>query len=248
MNIIVCDDTERELTRYADLIEKLCEKNNIDANVVRYVNGMKLLLDLEDARLRADVIFLDIHMPHIDGVSIAGRLREMGYYGEIVFLTVSQQHFLAAFDVRASNYILKGRCKEPRIERILLEVCSAAMEKQKEYITFSGGGNTVNVAIQSIRYFEVNQRIITVHYENSKTFQFYSTMTKLENMLYQHGFVRTHRAFLVAIAYIHELRQEMVTLLDGAQIPVSRTYYAAVKRTLSPDEPAEKGKKRGVEK
>jgi DNA-binding LytR/AlgR family response regulator len=56
---------------------------------------------------RPEVVFLDISMPHLDGMAAAQRLREQGYAGEIVFVTAYDQHALAAFDTRAVDYLVK---------------------------------------------------------------------------------------------------------------------------------------------
>lgn len=56
---------------------------------------------------RPEVAFLDVSMPHLDGLQAAKRLREQGYAGEIVFVTAYQQHALAAFDARAIDYLVK---------------------------------------------------------------------------------------------------------------------------------------------
>lgn len=56
---------------------------------------------------RPDMVFLDVSMPHLDGMAAAQRLRERGYAGEIVFLTAYDQYALRAFDTRAIDYLVK---------------------------------------------------------------------------------------------------------------------------------------------
>lgn len=57
--------------------------------------------------LRPDVAFLDISMPHMDGVEAAKRLRAAGFTGELVFVTAYEQFALEAFDQRAVDYLVK---------------------------------------------------------------------------------------------------------------------------------------------
>ena len=56
---------------------------------------------------RPEVAFLDVNMPHLDGMAAARRMRESGYAGEIVFVTAYHQHALDAFDARAIDYLVK---------------------------------------------------------------------------------------------------------------------------------------------
>lgn len=53
------------------------------------------------------MLFLDISMPHLDGMAAAQQLRERGYAGEIVFVTAYDEFALRAFDARALDYLVK---------------------------------------------------------------------------------------------------------------------------------------------
>lgn len=56
---------------------------------------------------RPEVAFLDVQMPHLDGLAAAQQMRERGYAGEIVFVTAYDQHALRAFEARAIDYLVK---------------------------------------------------------------------------------------------------------------------------------------------
>jgi DNA-binding LytR/AlgR family response regulator len=56
---------------------------------------------------RPEVAFLDVNMPHLDGMAAAQQMRERGYAGEIVFVTAYDQHALRAFEARAIDYLVK---------------------------------------------------------------------------------------------------------------------------------------------
>lgn len=58
-------------------------------------------------RHRPDVVFLDVNMPRMDGMSAAQKMREQGYGGEIVFVTAYDQYALRAFEQRAVDYLVK---------------------------------------------------------------------------------------------------------------------------------------------
>lgn len=56
---------------------------------------------------RPEVAFLDVSMPHLDGMAAARQMRERGFAGEIVFVTAYDQHALRAFEARAIDYLVK---------------------------------------------------------------------------------------------------------------------------------------------
>lgn len=231
MRVIICDDNLQDIQTYSSIIQKILKEEAVDAELLQYDNPRKLLFDLDENKDFSQVIFLDINMPELSGMETARLLRDQGYEGEIVFLTYSKSHMLGAFDVRAFNYIVKFETPESKVRKILKEAIQRVSDKDQEYILFTGIGEHRNIALSSIKYFEVNGKIITVHY-GTKSFEFISTIGKIENMLYLKGFLRVHRSYLVATASIGAFSYGDLLLFDGTSIPVGRKYYEKLKETM----------------
>ena len=73
-----------------------------------------------------------------------------------------------------------------------------------------------------------------VYYDNT-SFEFYSTFGKIENMLYDHGFLRTHRSYIVSVDKIARINIGMkeIELSNGEKVPIGRVYLKAVKEACS---------------
>lgn len=233
MKFFLCDDDLSTHELYATKLAKLCEDHDIKFEFTAYDAGDDMLLDFEKHNGFEGVLFLDINMPNINGISVAKKLQENGAKCEIIFLTVSKQHFLLAFDVGASNYIIKDETTEARFESVVLKAIETSFDRSQEYILFSSAGEYRSIAISSIRYFEVTKRIITVHYNSDDTFEFFSSLGKVENELLGQGFVRAHRAFLVYVPCIETLTYSELKMRDGTAIPVGRKYYQDIKNALN---------------
>ena len=78
--------------------------------VVKTVSDGQTLLD-ESARLKPDVVLLDISMPILSGIEAARRLNATGSSTRIVFLTVhaDRDYVQAAFGTGALGYVVKSR-------------------------------------------------------------------------------------------------------------------------------------------
>lgn len=231
MIVVICDDNPIERENLLEVTTHISKSEGYDAEFEVFENAKQMLFELEDKLELIDVILLDINMPGIDGMEAALKLRSNGYIGEIVFTTVSKSHMLGAFDVRAFNYIVKGETDSAKTVRIIKGVLGIASEKSKEYMLFTGIGEYRNIAINDIKYFEVRGKIITVYY-GSKSFEFISTIGKLENLLFTKGFLRVHRSFLVSLQYIKTFTYEEVTLIDQTVISVGRKYYSGLKEAM----------------
>jgi len=233
MKVIICDDKPQERERYSGMLEKLSAKHDVPVELFTYDSATSLLFESQDSRFTADLVFMDINMPGLAGDEAARRLRENGYVNDIVFLTVSQKHFQEAFDVQALHYVVKGVTTEAGFEKIFIRAIQSQSEKKQKYVSYCGGGETRNIPLSIIRYYEMRRGIVTVYYDKDNSFKFpQKSLLEIENDLSGYGFFRNYKSFLVALAAIDSIKYTEITLRDGKKIPLSRHKYAELKETL----------------
>jgi len=95
-NVAIMDHVKAMLQADYQIIGTIAEGNSVCAEV---------------AKLEPDLVVLDISMGDHSGIEIAGQLREQGYAGEIVFLTVHEDpDFVnAAIGAGGRGYVIKSR-------------------------------------------------------------------------------------------------------------------------------------------
>lgn len=228
MKIAICDDREQDVERYTALLTELAKKHNISATFSRYASGAALLFALEDADVRPDLVYLDINMPGDNGITVAEKMKKMRLPVEIVFLTVSQEHLYDAFDLSALNYLVKDHATTERFERVFLQAVKQVQDRQADTILLTCAGRNCNIRVRDITFFESQGKQMIVHYtlgSQKKKFEFYSSMERVQELLWGKGLVRTHRAYLVSAQYVSSIGYSTLQLLDGTELPVGRTYY-----------------------
>lgn len=233
LKIAICDDNPISLAQYTEQLEKIAEENAIEVNISRYASGKELLFEWEDEERQSDALYLDIHMSVLDGVSMAEQLRQRGCNSEIIFLTKDKEKMLDAFDVEAFHYIVKNQTTDEKFNQIFRRLSDKIHRKKGEYITFSCAGENRNILIDSILYFRVDIRVITVYYGRGESFEFYSTIGKVENSLCGKGFFRIYRSILVNSAYIRSATTTEVLMVDGTKMPVGRSYWKELKEGIA---------------
>ena len=222
IRILMCDDEPQAIKEYENRIRNLGEKHGFELNIRSFQNADQLFFYMEDPKSIVDIIFLDINMSGIDGIQAAAKLRKDGYGGEIVFLTKQSDKAIKGYDVQAYHYIVKSDESDPNFERIFVNLANHIQNRTTEYITFQGIGESRNIAIRDIAYFSVLRRIITVHYGSNESFEFYSSMEKVESVMLEYGFLRVQRSYLVNTDYIRDFTAESITMNDGTVITLSR--------------------------
>ncbi len=223
MIIAVCDDDPTEVHKYRDTIVDVSEKELTNVDIQTYTSGKQMLFEFDSKENIPDIIFLDIIMPNMNGIEVANSLRAKGFDGEIIFLTQSENYWQNAFDVHAYHYILKNDCSEEKFRTILHNAVESVLEKNEDCILFSSYGETLSIRLRDIYYFEVRGRIIAVFYSDG-SFEFYSSLSKLEEQLAGRNFIRIHRSYLVSKNCIAKVFYNSVILKNNTKLPVGRAY------------------------
>ncbi len=125
----------------------------------------------------------------------------------------------------ALHYVVKDQTSAEKFEEIFLRALARKQRRESEVLVLTCAGESRCVPLESIRYFEIQQRIVTVYYDEEQ-FEFYSTMMRMEEQLFNKGFVRTHKSFLVSKRYIRSIDSARVLLDTGEELPVGKRYYA----------------------
>lgn len=230
MRIIVClpDPEDREVC--TNKITELAAETGAPVTVTRM--GLRSSKDLDfhaEELEKADLIFLGIEPGGFDGMAAAAAIRQKGTDIDIVFYTKEKSRVFDAFDVDAIHYLVPGEFSSKRFRNVFEKALARSRRRDKAVIRLSCAGLHKTVPIARIYYFEVTNRILTVHYEGG-VFEFYSTMYKVEEKLKDFDFVRIHRSFLVARGFIADITHSEVTLFNGEKLPVGGRYLANLEK------------------
>jgi len=190
-------------------------------------------------RQRPDIVFLDIEMPGMDGLRLADALPPGGPV--VVFTTAYSEYAARAFDVAATDYVLKPfsrerlleslvRAKRRVRERRLGQLASEIVETPADVpdhgtrLSIKHGDRTLVVAADDLLWVEAQDYCVMVH-STRGSHLLRASLASFETRLDSARFVRVHRAALVNVAQVREMidRDGMVLVLsDGSEIGVSR--------------------------
>jgi len=156
------------------------------------------------ARLRPDIALLDIAMPGMDGLELAGHLNRLSSPPAIVFCTAFDEHALAAFDANAVDYLVKPIRRERlgialhKAHRFTHEELAAVRPEEslgRHHICARVRGNLELIPIDSVLYFHAEHKYVTVHHTGGEVL-IEEALTSLEKDL-NSRFIRIHRNALV---------------------------------------------------
>ncbi|MDU6923430.1 two-component system response regulator BtsR [Franconibacter helveticus 513] len=193
-------------------------------------------------RLRPDVLFLDIQMPRISGLEMAGML-DPEQRPWIVFLTAFDEYAVQAFEEHAFDYLLKP-IEHARLSRTLNRLRSERTtqdvsvlnpgEEGLKYIPCTGHSRIYLLQMEEVAF--VTSRMSGVFVTSSEGQEGFTELT-LRTLESRTPLLRCHRQYLVNMSHLKEIRleengQAELLLRHGQTVPVSRRYLKKLKETL----------------
>lgn len=224
MRIAICDDEERYRIELKTILNKLLI--NADLNIDTFDDG-NILADAFAAS-PYDLVFLDIEMPALDGITLAKKIRSRSENVFIVFLTSHIEYALEGYEVNALRYLTKP----VDIEK-LKEVIRYVQEKQgsSRQIIIKEDGEEILIDVNDVIYMESmnqNVRIVTAGGEHVIRYN----ISDFEDQLKNDGFFRIHRGYLISLSKVKKLSGNDVILDGGETLPVSRSNVKPLKEAL----------------
>jgi two-component system LytT family response regulator len=195
-------------------------------------------------RSAPDLVFLDIQMPQIDGLTLARTLgRSMP---AVVFVTAYDEYALRAFEVHALDYVLKPYSAE-RFKSALVHArqhlsarrapgAQPPAPERRDRLVIKSSGRIYFVRTRDIDWCEASGNYVRLHV-GAQTHLVRGTMAHIESQLDQAQFVRIHRSTIVNVDRIQELHSsfggEYVVLLhDKTRLTLSRGYREGLQTRL----------------
>jgi two-component system response regulator AlgR len=231
MRILIADDEPLARARLATLLRECA-----GAEVVASVGDGEAAL-AACAELEPDLLLLDIAMPGLDGLGVARRLAALPAPPQLVFCTAYEEHALAAYELRAADYLLKP----VRIERLREALARAEALRRSapgadERLPAQVHGVAVRIPLHEVLYLTADDKYVSVHRAAGDGLTELS-LKAIEDM-FPARFVRVHRACLIPAARLLGLRRDADgtarALIAGSDAApeVSRRNLAAVRRWL----------------
>ncbi len=254
MNVKVAIIDDEKLAR--DRIRKLLEED-VEILILGEAREAKQGLQLIREK-KPELIFLDINMPGIDGFEMLQHINTEDR-PFVIFSTAHPEFALKAFDVLATDYLLKpfdeerffkalnnaksriAEWKSARLGRQLLHIAENYKNQQtKGQISFTikKNGRTNEIDPDDIHWFESNGNYVNLHLNSSK-YLHRITLKEVANILESFGhFLQIHRSIIINLnhleksSYLQNNEFEFF-MKNGTRLRSSKSYKGAIANWLN---------------
>ena len=229
-HIAICDDESGPRSALRGYTDRFAAETGKPFRCTGFSSANELLRDYPK---NLDLLFMDIRMGGIDGMTAARQIRAFDSQVCLIFITTEHQYALEGYSVRAFGFL-----KKPvTYTQFRHELTSALhhidfLRARDDCILLKSGGQAQRLPVFSILYCEVRNHSVEVHFQ-SESRSYHCQMKELEELLSPYGFFRCHASYLVNSAHIARIEADSLLLDSGNRVPVSQHRRKAFLSALS---------------
>ncbi len=209
LHIACVEDSPEEFAVLSQAIEQYGKEADLEFKITHFSNAERFL---ESFECQFDIIFLDIALPEMSGMELAGSIRKRDEQVPIIFVTSLAQFAVNGYEVGAFDFIVKPVVYGDfafKMKRLLKRMATSPIAK----IIISSSSQRIVLPSNEIYYVEIIGHTIIYHTAKGN-FETYDTMRNVESRLEGHNFAKCNACYLVNLAFVEGVQGYDLTVHD----------------------------------
>lgn len=219
LNIVIVEDNKLAQERLKTYINKVAQDYDQHINITTFDDG---LIFVDQFANEFDIIYFDVEMQYMDGMTAATKIREKDSEVLIVFVTNHAQVAIQGYSVEATDFLLKPLSQftfEEHFKKIMKKIASQNKVESSIVLKISGTLKRINQSV--IKYIQSQGHyidFITIDDE----YTIIDTMKNTEERLDPQFFIRCSNSFIVNFNFIDKVEKNTIYIGDET-IQISRS-------------------------
>lgn len=227
INIAIVEDEKNISQELKNYVKEIFEKNNFDICISCFENA-KSFIDLFSSNY--DLIFMDINMPIMDGMTAAREIRKTDDKVMIVFVTSLAQYAIKGYEVNAFDFILKP-ISYNSFSLKLRRVIDYFKKNNDSYLLVKNKITATKIKTSDIKYIEVINHSLIYHTINGNLVAT-GSLKKVKDELMDLPFEFCNQCYLVNLKYVEKI-EDFTVYVDGTKLQISHPRHKAFLHALN---------------
>lgn len=215
INIAIVEDDDSDAALLENCLSRYFLTNGRAYSISRFKSAQTFLVVCK----KFDLVFLDIELPEMDGMTAAEEMRKSNEFITLIFVTNMGQLAIKGYAVDALDFIVKPVVYENFVVKLRKALARVAENSNREISVSVLGGGVQRMLVSSVRYVEIIGHNISYHTDVGVV-QSYGTLKSCEDLLGD-GFARCNSCYLVNLKYVNGIKGYTVNV-DGQELKVSQ--------------------------
>lgn len=214
IRIAVVEDEEASLESILNCLKRFEDEEGVGFMISVFRDGIDFV---SGYRPVYDIVFMDIEMPMLNGMSAARRMRERDPSVSLVFVTRLRKYALLGYEVDAVGYLLKPLEYFP-FQRQINKILNRNRFLEERSLMIKAVDGMVKLDIEKIMYVESNGHYLSFHMTDGAQ-KAYGQLFALEKQLPEGKFFRCHKSYLIHFKYVNKIGKTTVSM-GKQEIPI----------------------------
>ena len=230
LKIALCEDNKIQHNQIVSFIETISmPKHTLDS----FYKGNDLFTSIQESMINKepyDIVIMDIDLPDGNGIKFSKKINVFSPHTIIIYMTSYEDYVSDVYDTKHIYFVLKKNYQKylPHALSLAYEVLN---KERRASLKIFWNKEEYNILVKDIFYMERKLRTTFIVTPT----QTYSTSEKLEDLLKRLGetFAMSHRSFIINLKMVQSITKKSALLVNGTSIPISRSYYKALKDQIN---------------
>ncbi|MFT3980073.1 MAG: LytTR family DNA-binding domain-containing protein [Ferruginibacter sp.] len=205
------------------VIQSLCDRSDSIHLQKTFTQPGEALEHLR--RFPTDLIFCDIQMPAMTGISLAKLLPQ---HTMIIFTTAFSEYAAVSYELNAIDYLMKPVNQKRFTQAVnkaqdYFDFISNKKQTTSQHIFIRADFSLVKIPLADILYIEGLADYLKIYIKDRKTIVARMPMKDMIEKLGSDDFIRVHRSFILPFSKIEAVRGNTIFIGDK-EFPIGRTY------------------------
>lgn len=228
ITVAVVDPNLRQRNETIIMLDEYINRRHLDMRPQSFRSGPEMFMAIERQGL-FDLYILETKMADMNGIVIARELRARSNRGKIVYYTADSTYAVQAFEVRASDYLLKPATRDKFTQMLDYVMESIEYEDEMTMIEIKSRNGYVRVASTDITFVNIVNRSLCYHFRDGTTIR---TVTirgtfrqAVQPLLEQPSFVLAGASMLINRTYVRVVGRDSILLSNGERVTPPRSAF-----------------------
>lgn len=229
LSCYIIDDQKYSIDNLSRLVKRTVGLELIGSDTDSLMAVNKLLT----GHVKADIVFLDIDMPELDGLKLSEMI---GNLAAIVFVTSHPQYALKAFATNAVAYLTKPidpaafvkAVEKAKHYRLTIDSQQASQRMAGSIFLKLTPRNVIKLNLDEVVFIKANDKYIDIHLKAAKPLMIKKPLSDMETIMPKEKFIRVHKSHIVNLDYVTSMVGNRIVIADGPVLEIGPSYLEAV--------------------
>lgn len=237
ISIAICDDENIFVDNLYNILKKLFKDSYTQIPIIyNFTSGFKLINAVKNGVV-LDIIFLDIELSkdNILGTEIGTTIKQLNPDVLIIYTSFYNCYDRNITRAEPFDFLTKPIQHEELIKTVDRALSRIQYLKPESLFTYKSKGNTYQINIKDVLYFESKHRIINIHFKDGNIHEFYDKLDNVE--LYINDicdyFLRPSKSYLVNFYFLSRVSNTSL-LISDIEINIGQKYHDSFLNKMRP--------------